>query len=95
MSEQLILTEYAYNLKTGETNVTWTARHHGSGLEANRGGTTLEQVVSLKKDSFGRHTPAVALDDFPQGLSEREAMLKLADWLHRIGVAIEDHFGTA
>lgn len=95
MSGKLILTQYAFDLKTGETNVTWMARHSGHGLERTRGGTALEQVVSLKKDRFGRHTPTVALDDFPQGLSEREAMLKLADWLHRIGVAIEDHFGTA
>ncbi|MGN2574398.1 ead/Ea22-like family protein [Escherichia coli] len=38
--------------------------------------------------------PVVALDDFPGGLSDRESMLKLADWLHRLGVAIEDEWSN-
>ncbi|HBU4735990.1 TPA: hypothetical protein MCZ77_005090 [Escherichia coli] len=31
-------------------------------------------------------------DDFPRGLSEREAMLKLAEWLQRLSIAIEDNW---
>ncbi|WP_454077776.1 hypothetical protein, partial [Escherichia coli] len=35
---------------------------------------------------------APSLDDFPRGLSEREAMLKLAEWLQRLSIAIEDNW---
>ncbi|ELM2648519.1 hypothetical protein RYW45_004804, partial [Salmonella enterica] len=54
----------------------------------------LEQKLTVKNDSFGRFKPFVELEDFPEGLSEREAMLKLADWLHRLSVAIEDNWST-
>ncbi|HHW3683938.1 TPA: hypothetical protein ACUBB5_002479 [Escherichia coli] len=55
--------------------------------------TTLEQNITIERDRFGRFTPVVSLDDFPSELSDRESMLKLADWLHRLGVAIEDNWG--
>lgn len=44
----------------------------------------------MERDSFGRFMPTIEMKDFPEGLSDRESMLKLADWLHRLGVAIED-----
>ncbi|MFT7931935.1 hypothetical protein ACMYLP_23155, partial [Salmonella enterica subsp. enterica serovar Enteritidis] len=50
--------------------------------------------LTVKNDAFGRFKPFVELEDFPEGLSEREAMLKLADWLHRLSVAIEDNWST-
>lgn len=54
--------------------------------------TTLEQNIIIECDAYGRITPTVELDGFPQGLSERETMLKLADWLHRLGVSLEDYW---
>lgn len=57
-------------------------------------GTTLEQYVTVERDRYGSFKPVVALDDFPSELSDRESMLKLADWLHRLGVAIEDNWST-
>lgn len=54
--------------------------------------TVLEQHLTIERDSFGRFIPTIELKDFPEGLSDRESMLKLADWLHRLGVAIEDNW---
>ncbi|WP_336709711.1 MULTISPECIES: hypothetical protein [unclassified Cedecea] len=54
--------------------------------------TTLEQYVTVERDRYGKFAVSVALDDFPGGLSDRESMLKLADWLHRLGVAIENEW---
>ena len=90
MAGKVILTEYRYNPETREQISTWLVRHTSRQLP--RRITTLEQPVTLSVDGYGRMTPAVCLDDFPQGLSEREAMLKLADWLHRLSVSIEEHW---
>lgn len=39
-----------------------------------------------------RYTADMRFDDFPACGSEREAALKLADWMQRLGAAIEDHW---
>lgn len=84
---QVILTDYSLNLKEGDTKTVYLVRHHSKIWES-----ILEQKITIERDSYGRFKPSVSLDDFPQGLSERESMLKLADWLHRLGVSIEDHW---
>ncbi|MCW2473404.1 MULTISPECIES: hypothetical protein [unclassified Symbiopectobacterium] len=89
MSGKVILTEYKYDTSSHESFKKWVVRQR-SGIT----GTVLEQNVTLERNGYGKVIPHVALDDFPQGLSEREAMLKLADWLHRISVSIEDHWST-
>ena len=90
MSGKVILTDYKYDPETRESSSTWLVRHTSRQLK--RRVTTLEQSVSLSVDRFGGRTPTVRLDDFPRDLSERESMLKLADWLHRLSVSIEDHW---
>lgn len=84
---QVILTDYSLDLKEGDTKTVYLVRHHSKIWES-----ILEQKITIERDSYGRFKPSVSLDDFPQGLSERESMLKLADWLHRLGVSIEDHW---
>ncbi|PTA77139.1 hypothetical protein [Serratia sp. Nf2] len=42
--------------------------------------------------SAGGYTADMRFDDFPACGSEREAALKLADWMQRLGAAIEDHW---
>lgn len=90
MSGKVILTEYRHDPKEGETVSKWLVSHTSRQLPKRI--LILEQEVTMETDRWGKCVPKVALDEFPQGLSEREAMLKLADWLHRISVSIEDHW---
>lgn len=83
------LVEYKYDPEAREKVSKYLVRHTSSFL-----GTTLEQYVTVERDRYGAFKPVVALDDFPSGMSDRESMLKLADWLHRLGVAIEDEWST-
>ncbi|EBP4001072.1 hypothetical protein S301_21010 [Salmonella enterica subsp. enterica] len=86
---QMILIAYEYDPETKKSQSVYLLRHHSKVKK-----TTLEQKLTVKNDAFGRFKPFVELEDFPKGLSEREAMLKLADWLHRLSVAIEDNWST-
>lgn len=86
---QMILTAYEYDPETEKSQSVYLLRHHSKVKK-----TTLEQKLTVKNDAFGRFKPFVELEDFPEGLSELEAMLKLADWLHRLSVAIEDNWST-
>lgn len=52
------------------------------------GDTILEQDLTVKTDKFGRVEVGVTTDDFPSIGNELEAMLKYADWLERMGIAI-------
>ena len=52
------------------------------------GVTTLEQDLTVKKDKFGRFEVDISNDDFPSIGNELEAILKYADWLERMGIAI-------
>lgn len=50
--------------------------------------TILEQKLTIKRDEFGRFSVDVAMDDFPRIDNELDTMLKYADWLERMGIAI-------
>ncbi|MEY0066814.1 hypothetical protein AB7W80_00285 [Providencia rettgeri] len=52
------------------------------------GDTSLEQDLTVKKDKFGRFEVDISTDDFPSMDNEIEAILKYADWLERMGIAI-------
>lgn len=84
---QMILVEYRYDPKSKDSKSVYLVRHSSCSQQ-----TVLEQFLTIERDSFGRFTPTIELKDFPRGLSDRESMLKLADWLHRLGVAIEDNW---
>lgn len=84
---QMILTEYQYDPKSQNSKSVYLVRHNSLTQK-----TVLEQHLTIERDSFGRFKPTIELKDFPEQLSDREAMLKLADWLHRLGVAIEDNW---
>ncbi|YBI53615.1 hypothetical protein ACCR19_07155 [Klebsiella pneumoniae] len=84
---QMILTEYRHDSKTKDSKSVYLVRHSSRSQQ-----TVLEQHLTIERDSFGRFIPTIELKDFPSGLSDRESMLKLADWLHRLGVAIEDNW---
>ncbi|ELK6698591.1 TPA: hypothetical protein N5L67_000817 [Enterobacter kobei] len=84
---QAILTSYTYDRKERKSKSVYLIRHNSVIQQ-----TVLEQEITIERDMFGKFKPVVALEDFPAGLSDRESMLKLADWLHRLGVAIEDNW---
>ena len=84
---QMILTEYRYDHKAKDSKSVYLVRHNSRIHQ-----TVLEQHLTIERDSFGRFKPTITLSDFPEGLSDRESMLKLADWLHCLGVAIEDNW---
>nr|WP_282554831.1 hypothetical protein [Providencia stuartii] len=52
------------------------------------GHTTVEQDLTVRTDEFGRVELELDLNDFPRIDNELEAMLKYADWLERMGIAI-------
>lgn len=84
---QVLLTDYSLDVKEGGTRSVYLVRHNSSIWK-----TTLEQSITVERDCFGSFRPTISLTDFPRGLSERESMLKLADWLHRLGVSLEDYW---
>ncbi|HGE7088420.1 TPA: hypothetical protein ACGB3K_005160 [Klebsiella aerogenes] len=84
---QMILTSYRYDYQEKNSHSVYLVRHNSRIQQ-----TVLEQFLTVERDSFGRFMPTIELKDFPRGLSDRESMLKLADWLHRLGVAIEDNW---
>lgn len=86
---QAVLTSYTYDPKERNSTSVYLIRHNSQVQQ-----TVLEQKVTIERDVYGGFKPIIALDDFPRGLSDRESMLKLADWLHRLGVAIEDNWST-
>lgn len=83
----MLLTEFTFNPDSQKSRAVYLLRHSSQVQK-----TTLEQKLIVDNDSFGRFKPVVELADFPEGLSEREAMLKLADWLHRLSVVIENNW---
>lgn len=85
----MTLVEYKYDPGARDRLSKYLVKHTSSVSK-----TTLEQYVTVERDRYGAFKPVVALDDFPSGLSDRESMLKLADWLHRLGVAIEDEWSN-
>ncbi|HBV3140954.1 TPA: hypothetical protein M8I33_002360 [Klebsiella aerogenes] len=84
---QMILTSYRYDYQEKNSQSVYLVRHNSRIQQ-----TVLEQFLTVERDSFGRFMPTIELKDFPSGLSDRESMLKLADWLQRLGVAIEDNW---
>lgn len=52
--------------------------------------TTLEQELTVTADIFFSRNIKVdiAMDDFPKFINEQDALLKYADWIERLGIAI-------
>lgn len=86
---QMILTNYNFNPDEGRSISTYLVKHCCQVQKS-----TLKQELIVSRDNLGRVMPYVVLDNFPENLSERESMLKLADWLQRIGATIEDNWST-
>lgn len=83
---QMILTEYRYDPKSKDSESICLVRRNSRIHQ-----TVPEQHLTIEHDSFGRFIPIIELEDFPEGFSDRELMLKLVGWLHRLDVATEDN----
>ncbi|MEE9690358.1 hypothetical protein V4833_21810 [Enterobacter sp. HK169] len=58
-----------------------------------RRGSILNQDLIIKGDlSYRTFEASMEMKDFPKCASEREAALKLAEWMQRMGAAIEDYW---
>lgn len=89
MSSKVTLLKYIHDPKERTWSSTYLVSHTSSTKR-----TTLEQKITLNATAYGSSIQALELDGFPTNMEEREGMLKLADWLHRMSVAIEDHWST-
>ncbi|EPL4467471.1 TPA: hypothetical protein SMT72_002866 [Proteus mirabilis] len=54
----------------------------------NNGHTTVEQDLTVRVDEFGRIDIDTSTDGLPTFENELDAILKYADWLERMGIAI-------
>ncbi|MDE9553560.1 hypothetical protein [Xenorhabdus bovienii] len=54
--------------------------------------TILDQTLLINKDQFGEYTAKMEFENFPRLQTEKEAALRLADWMRRMSEAIEDHW---
>lgn len=55
--------------------------------------SVVEQKLVIKGNAeTQRYIANMRFDDFPACNSEREAALKLANWMQRLGAAIEDYW---
>ena len=81
------LISFVRNREEGTTESRYYVRHSNQK-------TVLEQGVVINSDGRGFKAAAV-ITDFPAMESEKEAALKLADWLKRIGAAIDANFSEA
>ncbi|OCJ44112.1 hypothetical protein [Serratia sp. 14-2641] len=58
--------------------------------------SVVEQKLVIKGDTvMRRYIADMRFDDFPECNSEREAALKLANWMQRLGAAIEDYWSQS
>lgn len=56
--------------------------------------SNLDQLLVISGDlPYDRYVASMEMDGFPKCESEREAALKLAEWMQRMAVAIENHWG--
>ncbi|WP_336298214.1 hypothetical protein, partial [Escherichia coli] len=79
---QMILTEYKLDHKTNKSRSVYLLRHNSRVRN-----TVLEQNLTVEMDNYGGFKPTISLDDFPRGLSEREAMLNLCSHSANFSIA--------
>ncbi|MBH2762313.1 hypothetical protein I5Q24_07790 [Serratia marcescens] len=71
---------------------TTTSIYHTEQHSLNAQSVVKQNLVIKGGGMFRRYTADMRFDDFPVCGSEREAALKLADWMQRLGAAIEDYW---
>lgn len=87
----MILTEYKHDPKEKTTRYVYRLTHTSRAIRKRV--NTLELECEVNVTPF-ETTPRIDLTGFPHGLSERERMLKLAEWLQRAAVDIENYWSV-
>lgn len=82
------LTSFTKNRTERTTESIYFTQQH-----SRNSGTIVDQNLVIKGDlRYQAFTADMKFDEFPKCNSEREAALKLADWMQRLGAAIEDYW---
>ncbi|MBI6254454.1 hypothetical protein JEP17_04890 [Proteus mirabilis] len=61
----------------------------GYNITHNDGNKTLEQKLTIVRNSFGHFLIEHDMEGFPKFNDETEALLKYGEWLERLGIAIK------
>lgn len=90
------LISYKLDRDTNKTESIYFTKHSSRcvKLMGKRGYSILDQNLVITGNSrYGGYTAKMDMDGFPDDFgTEREAALKLAEWMQRMGAAIEDHW---
>ena len=94
MSSFVQLISYKLDKKTDKTESVYFVQHSSRTVRyQNRSGGILDQNMVITGHLYNRGYRAdMKFDDFPECGSEREAALRLASWMQRMGAAIEDYW---
>ncbi|HHH1924161.1 TPA: hypothetical protein ACPZT9_000356 [Yersinia enterocolitica] len=88
------LVSYKLNRENNSTASVFFVQHSSSTVRyEKRGGGLLDQELVITGDLYRRQYKAdMRFDNFPECGSEREAALRLASWMQRMGAAIEEYW---
>lgn len=88
------LISYKLDKSTDKTESVYFVQHSsGTVRYQNRSGGLLDQNLVITGHLYHRGYRAdMKFDEFPECGSEREAALRLASWMQRMGAAIEDYW---
>lgn len=88
------LVSYKLNRETYSTESVYFVQHSSPTVRyEKRSGGLLDQELLIKGDMHRRqYTADMKFSGFPECGSEREAALRLASWMQRMGSAIEDYW---
>jgi hypothetical protein len=88
------LTSYKLNREDNSTESLYFVQHSSPTVRfEKRSGGLLDQTLSITGDLYRRQYKAdMKFESFPECGSEREAALRLASWMQRMGSAIEDYW---
>ncbi|WP_145579745.1 hypothetical protein [Yersinia vastinensis] len=90
------LISYSLDRKTRKTEAVYFTQHASNSVKivGKNSYSILDQELIITGDlSYQHFTARMDMGGFPKDFgSEREAALKLAEWLQRMGAAIEDYW---
>lgn len=81
-----------FNIKPCEHSSSLEIKNYKFNISHNNGKTTLEQDIQLTKNEYGNYIPKIFIEEFEKDFkfnNSKDAMLKYADWLMRLGIALK------
>ncbi|ABU78300.1 hypothetical protein ESA_03071 [Cronobacter sakazakii ATCC BAA-894] len=94
MSDFSELVSFTKDRDAQTTETRYFTQHYSKSTRFNgRRGSILNQELVIKGDlRYPYFEASMEMKDFPRCSSEREAALKLAEWMQRMGAAIENYW---